>query len=89
MNKSEVVGEEAARTGLNWKDAAGALDAVFGAIIKPLGRWKDVRIAGFGQFATRARPARAACNSRAGEPVAASASTAPTFKPAKARSARP
>ena len=84
MNKSEVVGDVAARTRLDRKDAAGAVDAVFEAAIEALGRRKEVRIAGFGQFATRTRPARAARNLRADEPVAAAAWTAPTFKPAKA-----
>ncbi|MCY3828361.1 MAG: HU family DNA-binding protein [Rhodospirillaceae bacterium] len=84
MNKSDIVSEVAARTGLNRTDAAGAVDAVFEAVSEALGRREDVRIAGFGQFATRSRPARTGRNPRTGEPVAVEASTAPTFKPARA-----
>ena len=84
MNKSEIVGEVAARTGLSRTEAGGAVDAVFEAVAEALGRREEVRIAGFGQFATRSRPARTARNPRTGEPVAVGASTAPTFKPARA-----
>ena len=48
MNKSEVVGDVAARTGLDQKDAAGVVDAVFEAVIEALDRRKEVRIAGLG-----------------------------------------
>ena len=84
MKKSELVGEVVARTGLSRTDAAGAVDAVFEAVTEALRRREDVRVAGFGQFATRARPARTARNPRTGEPVAVAASTAPTFKSARA-----
>ena len=84
MKKSEVVGDVAARTGLSRTDAAAAVDAVFEAVTEALRRHEDVRIGGFGQFATRARPARTARNPRTGAPVAVEASTAPTFKPARA-----
>ena len=84
MNKSEIVGEVTARTGLSRTDAGGAVDVVFEAVTEALGRREKVRIAGFGQFATRSRPARTARNPRTGEPVAVEASTAPTFKPARA-----
>ena len=84
MKKSELVDDVAARTGLSRTDAAAAVDAVFEAVTEALGRREEVRIAGFGQFATRARPARTARNPRTGAPVAVEASTAPTFKPARA-----
>ena len=60
------------------------MDAVFEAVIEALARREQVRIAGFGLFATRCRLARAGRNPRTGEPVAVAASTAPTFKPARA-----
>ncbi|MDD9993541.1 MAG: HU family DNA-binding protein [Rhodospirillales bacterium] len=84
MNKSDIVGEVAARTGLNRKDTVGAVDAVFAAVTQALRQQEEVRIAGFGLFTTRSRPARTARNPRTGEPVAVAASTVPTFKPAKA-----
>ena len=84
MNKSDVVGEVAARTGLSRTDAAGAADAVFETVTEALARREQVRITEFGLFGTRDRPARTARNPRTGAPVAVKASTAPTFKPAKA-----
>ena len=84
MNRSELVGDVAARTGLSRTDAAAAVDAVFEAVTEALRRREEVRIGGFGQFATRSRPARTARNPRTGAPVAVAASTAPTFKPARA-----
>ena len=76
MNKSELVGNVAARTALSRTDAASLVDAVFEAVTEALGRREEVRIAGFGLFATRERPARTARNPRTGAPVAVEASTA-------------
>ena len=84
MNKSELVGDVAAGTGLSRPDAASAVDAVFEAVTEALARREEIRVAGFGQFATRSRSARSARNPRTGEPVAVAASTAPTFKSASA-----
>ena len=56
MNKSDIVGEVAARTGLSRTDAAGAVDAVFKAINEALGRREEVRIAGSGRLATHDQP---------------------------------
>ena len=86
MNKSDIVGEVAARTGLSRTDAASAVDAVVETVTEALpgGNKEQVRIAGFGLFGTRDRPARAGPNPRTGEPVAVAASTAPTFKSASA-----
>ncbi len=83
MTKSENVGEAAARTGFNRTDAAGAVDAVFEAVTEALGPQEEVKMAGFGQFATRSRLARTARNPCTGEALAVEASTAPTFKPAR------
>ena len=88
MKKSQLVGQVAARTGLSRTDAAGAADAVIGAVMKAHARREQVRIAGLGLFATRYRPARAARNPRPGEPVAVAAWAAPTSSP-PGRSARP
>ena len=43
-----------------------------------------VTIAGYGAFSTKSRPARTGRNPRTGESIAIAASTAPSFKPAKA-----
>jgi DNA-binding protein HU-beta len=84
MKKSDIAAQVTDRTGLSRTDAAGAVDAVIEAIAEALVRREQVRIAGFGLYATRDRPARAGRNPRTGEPVAVAASTAPVFKPATA-----
>ena len=84
MQKSQLVGEVAARSGLSRTDAAGAADAVIGLMAKARARREQVRIAGVGLIATRYRPARSARNPRRGEPVTVAAWAAPTLKPARA-----
>ena len=84
MNKSEIVGRVALRMGLSKSVAEGAVDTVLAAIGEALAKDEDVRIAGFGKFATRSRPARAGRNPRTGESVAIPASKVPSFKAGKA-----
>ncbi len=83
MNKSEIAGHVADRTGAGRSAAGEAVDAAFAAIAEALARGEDVRIAGFGTFGTRIRPARTGRNPRTGESLNIAASTAPTFKPGK------
>ena len=80
MNKSDIAGRVASWAGVG-KSAAG--DAVFEGIAEALARGEDVRIAGFGTFGTRSRPARTGRNARTGESLSIAASTAPTFKAGK------
>ena len=84
MRKADLAGRLADRTGLSRTAAGSALDAVFEAVGEALARKEDVRIAGFGTFTTRNRPARTGHNPRTGESLSIAASTAPAFKPGKA-----
>ena len=83
MNKSDIAGRVASRAGVGRSAAEEAVDAVFEAIGEALARGEDVRIVGFGTFATRSRPARTGRNPRTGENMGIAASTAPTFKAGK------
>ena len=83
MNKSEIAGRVADRTGVGRSAAGDAVDAVFEAIGEALTRGEDARIVGFGTFGARSRPARTRRNPRSGESLNIAASTAPTFKPSK------
>ncbi len=83
MNKSEIVGHVADRTGVGRSAAGDAVDAVFEAIAETLTRGEEVRIVGFGTFGTRSRPARTGRNPRTGESLNIAASTTPTFKAGK------
>ena len=80
MNKSEIAGRVADRTGVGRLAAGSAVDAVFEAIGEALARGEDVRVVGFGTFGTRSRPARTGRNPRTGESLNIAASTTPTFK---------
>ena len=84
MNKSQIADRLAGRMGLSKSAASGAVDAVFETIGEALAKSEDVRIAGFGTFTTRSRPARTGRNPRTGEAVSIPASTAPAFKAGKA-----
>ena len=83
MNKTEMADLLAARTGLSMAVAREAVNGVFTAIGDALANGEEVRIAGFGTFGTRSRPARTGRNPRTGEAVSISASTSPTFKAGK------
>ena len=83
VNKSEIAGHVAHRTGVERSAAGDAVDAVFEAIGEALARGEDVRIVGFGTFGTRSRPARTGRNPRTGESLNIAASTTPTFKAGK------
>ena len=84
MNKADIAGRLAGRTGLGKAQAASAVEAMFAAIGEALAEGEDVRVAGFGTFAVKSRPARAGRNPRTGEAVSIPASTVPSFKAAKA-----
>jgi len=84
LNRSELEGLVAERTGLASTEAKGAVDAVFEVIAEALAGGENARITGFGVFGTRERPARTGRNPRTGAAVSIAASTAPTFKAAKA-----
>ena len=83
VNKSDIAGRVAGRAGVGRSAAGDAVDAVFEAIAEALARGEDVRVAGFGTFGTRSRPARTGRNPRTGESLNIAASTASTFKAGK------
>ena len=83
MNKAETADRLAARVGLSKAVAREAVDGLFAVIGEALANGEEVRIAGFGTFGTKSRPARTGRNPRTGETVSISASTSPTFKAGK------
>ena len=83
MNKADLAARVATRASLSRADADAAVSAVFSAIAEALGRGESVRIAGFGSFSTRSRPARPGRNPATGEAITIAASTAPSFKAGK------
>lgn len=83
MNKSDIAGRIASWIGVARSVARGAVGAVSEAIGEVLARGEDVRIAGFGSFGTRSRPARTGRNPRTGESLNIAASTVPALKAGK------
>ena len=63
MNKTDLVNAVAAK-GLTKKDAAAAVDAVFGAIEGALVKGDKVQLIGFGTFEVRERAAKEGRNPR-------------------------
>ena len=84
MKKSDIAGRVADRIGLSQSAAGNAVDAVFEAVGEALANGEEVRIAGFGTFGTRIRPARTGRNPQTVESLSIPPSTAPAFKPGKA-----
>ena len=83
MNKAETADRLAVRAALSKAVAREAVDGLFAVIGEALANGEEVRIAGFGTFGIRSRPARTGRNPRTGETVSISASTSPTFKAGK------
>jgi len=83
MNKAELVAAVAENASISKKDAAVAIDAVFGAIGDALQKKEKVQLIGFGTFQTSERKARTGKNPRTGEAVKIAACTVPGFKAGK------
>jgi DNA-binding protein HU-beta len=80
VTKQEFIDAVAARSGLNKREAAAAVDAVLESITDALKRGDAVNFTGFGKFATQARKARTGVNPRdPSQKVEIPASTVPKF----------
>ena len=83
MNKAELVGSVAEKSGLSKKDSEKAVDAVVESIQEALGKGDKVSLVGFGTFEVRARAARKGRNPQTGEEIEIAATKVPTFKAGK------
>ncbi|HNT35330.1 MAG TPA: HU family DNA-binding protein [bacterium] len=84
MNKAELIEAVASDAGLTKKDAAAAVDAVFGNIVKSLKKKQTVQLVGFGTFLVAQRKARSGVNPATKEKIKIKAAKVPKFKPGKA-----
>ena len=84
MNKLELVAVVSDETELPRNKASEVVDAVFNAIEAALKKQEEVRLVGFGTFATAKRKATSGRNPRTGETMEIAASTTVRFKPGKA-----
>jgi DNA-binding protein HU-beta len=64
VTKQEFVDRVAQKSGLNRKDAAGAVDAFLDSITESLRRGEEVSFTGFGKFSAQHRAARQGVNPR-------------------------
>ena len=83
VNKTELINAVAQKTELPKKDAAKAVDAVFGTIQETLAEGEKVQLIGFGNFEVRDRAARKGRNPQTNEEIEIPASKVPAFKAGK------
>ena len=83
MNKQELIGAVAEKSGLGKGDASKAVEAVFDTIGGVLAKGDEVRLVGFGTFSVSKRKASTGRNPRTGEPMSIKASSQPKFKAGK------
>ena len=84
MNKNELIGQIAAKSGLSKADANRALNAVTETITEALKKGEPVPLIGFGTFEVRERSGRTGRNPKTGEELKIEASKVPAFKPGTA-----
>ena len=83
MNKMDLIAAVAEETDISKAKAAEVVDAVFGAIEKSLKNKHEVRLVGFGTFATAEREASKGRNPRTVAEIDIPASTSVRFKAGK------
>ena len=83
MNKNELAGAVAEKTGMAKGEAGSAVEAVFQVITETLQGGGDVRVLGFGNFVVQQRAATTGRNPMTGEPVDIPAKRVPKFSAGK------
>ena len=83
VNKIDLIAAVADKTDLTRAKAGEAVDAVLAAIEGALKAGEEVRLVGFGTFATALRKASTGRNPRTGETIEIAESTSVRFKPGK------
>ncbi|MDD5720182.1 MAG: HU family DNA-binding protein [Candidatus Krumholzibacteria bacterium] len=93
MNKSELIDALMKKTGLNKRQAVGAIDALFstsddkkktGIIAAEIAKGEKISLTGFGTFERRARKARQGRNPQTGATIMIAAAKYPAFAAGKA-----
>ncbi|AJZ56697.1 bacterial DNA-binding family protein [Paraburkholderia fungorum] len=84
MNKQELIGAVAGRTGDSKAAAGEAIDAMLGAIMTALTAGDAVQLVGFGSFSTGTRAARVGRNPSTGAEIQIAAAKTVKFTAGKA-----
>jgi DNA-binding protein HU-beta len=80
MNKNELVGKIATKSGLTKKDVETVLNEFLGQVTDALSSGDKVQLIGFGTFETRKRSGRTGRNPQTGKEIALPETTVPAFK---------
>lgn len=83
MNKTELVEQLVAKTGLARSDVSKTLDAFLETVVETVTNGDKVQIVGFGNFEQAERSARTGRNPATGAVIQIAASKAPRFAPGK------
>ena len=83
MNKADVIGRVADRTGLGRDKTENAVNAMLSTIGEALSQGEVVRISGFGRFSVRTRPSHTGRNPGTGGSIPVGVSKTPLFKAGK------
>jgi len=81
MNKKQLAGKVANKTGLTKAKAEQIIDVTLDLISENLINNKKVRLVGFGNFVVRTRKGRIGRNPQTGEKITIGSSKAPAFVP--------
>jgi DNA-binding protein HU-beta len=84
MNKSDLIGCIATKSGLSKKDSAAALEATLATINEVLSKGDSLTLVGFGTFDVSERAAREGINPQTKAAIQIKAAKVPKFKPGKA-----
>jgi len=80
MNKTDLVNNIAAKSGLTKKDVESVLNGFLGEITEALSTGDKVQLIGFGTFETRKRSSRTGRNPQTGKTISIPESKVPAFK---------
>lgn len=83
MNKAELIGQVAAKSGMTKKDTEPIVNALLNTVEEALKAGEKVQLVGFGTFEVRERAARKGRNPQTGKEIEIPASRVPAFKPGK------
>ncbi len=81
MNKAELIGSIADKSGLSKTEAGKALDAFVSSVSDALKGGDRISLVGFGSFSVDKRDARTGRNPRTGEEIQIAAKNVVKFKP--------
>jgi DNA-binding protein HU-beta len=80
MNKTDLVNNIAAKSGMSKKDVEAVLNGFLGEVTEALSKDDKVQLIGFGTFETRKRSGRTGRNPQTGKAINIPASKVPAFK---------